>query len=139
MNLADLKIMNKTLMPELAAVFAKYNLKPIKSSSLNDAVAGTVKLTLMLQDTQALGPDGKPTNPYRGDWHNYRGIMLEAYGLEPDWLDRIMVAGGKTYTIEGLKIGRGEPKVVGSFGGKNYLFPAELVALRMRHTAPARA
>jgi hypothetical protein len=135
MTLIELKNLNKTLLPELEALFARHDLKMGKTSSLNDALGGSIKFTITVQDTKAVGSDGKPASPYRRDW-----LALAKYtdGIDPDWLDRVFEAsGGKTYTITGLKVGRGDPKVVCESGGKAWLFPCESVSLRMRMAAPA--
>lgn len=139
MTLIELKNLNKTLLPELEALFARHDLKMGKTSSLNDALGGSIKFTITVQDTKAVGSDGKPASPYRRDWLEMASFMMDAYKLDPDWLDRVFEAnGGKTYTITGLKVGRGEPKVVCESGGKAWLFPCDSVSLRMRAAAPPR-
>lgn len=73
------------------------------------------------------GSDGKVQDKYRTAFINEAHV----YNLDPHWLDKTFVSGGREYTIVGLNARANKFPVHVTAHGKNYKVGADMVRARM--------
>ena len=82
-------------------------------------------MNLVQQKTNAV--EGRSTMHEREIYRR----MAYIYDLNPEWLDKTFVSGGKTFKLAGLKT-RGEKNVIATCNGDTYFFDAAKVCRLMR-------
>lgn len=111
--LAHLKANGKKIDEEIAAVFAKYNIKIVGRSARVDAAEGTYKFKVQFATAEGVEAQAKKAED------NFR-FYASMVGMKPEWFGKKFRMGDKVYTIAGYRPSRRKNPVELTANGKGY-------------------
>jgi hypothetical protein len=119
---ATLKFLRAELDTAVAVVAQRHGIVLTIGNARFTPATATFKLNVATKTT-----DGTVIDREREDFI----ALADVYDLKPEWLDKTFQHGGLTYKIVGLKTRRRKNPVVATHSGKTYVFPVDIIKLRM--------